>query len=38
LDEGQAQDYYVLHLTVILETAVTLFDVTHILITQLTVA
>jgi hypothetical protein len=38
LEEGQAQDHYVVNLTVISVTAVTLFDVTHILITQLTMA
>lgn len=36
LEEGQAQDYYVVHLNVKLGTAVTLFDAAHTLITQLT--
>jgi hypothetical protein len=38
LEEGQAQDYHVVHLNVISGTAVTLFDAAHTLITQLTVA
>jgi len=37
LEEGQAQDYYVVHLNVTLGTAVALFDAAHTLITQLTV-